>query len=114
MEGRVSEDAPLHTTLRHDLQKTERSQILEQVMQLITGHIHEVGTVVCCCLLHCCFVVVCCAVILFPVHTHLWSCSVQFALKHDTARIIQCCLKYGTPQHQTAIFNELKGTSGTS
>ncbi|CAI8007949.1 Pumilio homolog 3 [Geodia barretti] len=32
----------------------------------------------------------------------------EFALKHDTARIVQCCLKFGTPPHHTTIFTELK------
>jgi pumilio family protein 6 len=57
---------------RHDLKEAERAELLEQMLSIITGHIHE------------------------------------FALKHDTARIIQCCLKYGTPQQHTTIFNELK------
>ena len=34
----------------------------------------------------------------------------QLALKHDTARVVQCCLKLGSPEQRTSIFTELKGT----
>ena len=28
---------------------------------------------------------------------------------HDTSRVIQCLIKYGTQEHKNAIFEELKG-----
>ena len=33
----------------------------------------------------------------------------QLSLKHDTARVIQCCLKFGSPEQRTIVFTELKG-----
>lgn len=35
----------------------------------------------------------------------------QLSVKHDTARVVQCCLKYGSRDQRTSLFNELKGNT---
>ena len=35
--------------------------------------------------------------------------NLQLSVKHDTARVIQCCLKYGSRGQRSAVFSELKG-----
>jgi pumilio homology domain family member 6 len=34
---------------------------------------------------------------------------VQLVVKHDGSRVIQTCLKYGTHQHRTTIYEAFKG-----
>ena len=33
----------------------------------------------------------------------------QFAFKHDTARVLQTVMKYGNKKQRLAIYDELKG-----
>lgn len=33
----------------------------------------------------------------------------QFCFAHDTARVVQCLIQYGTPEHRETVFEELKG-----
>ena len=35
----------------------------------------------------------------------------QFVMAHDTSRIIQCLLKFGTAEQKAAIFEEVQGKS---
>lgn len=34
---------------------------------------------------------------------------VQVIFRHDAARVVQCCIQFGTPEQRNAIFEELKG-----
>ncbi len=33
----------------------------------------------------------------------------QLIFAHDTSRVIQCLMKYGTQEDKTAVFEELRG-----
>ncbi len=47
-----------------------------------------------------------CVWFLFPTLT------LQLCLKHDTARVVQSCLKRGNAEQRTLVFTELKGELG--
>lgn len=72
---------------------------MAELVEAITGHVHEVSTFP----------------PILPLHRpppppSPSSLLLQLAVKHDMARVVQSCLKYGTPQLRTVLFNELRGT----
>ena len=41
--------------------------------------------------------------------SYLTTVFLQFCFAHDTARVIQCLIQFGTPEQRDIVFEELKG-----
>ena len=50
-----------------------------------------------------------CRCSLVAASVYVSSLSQQLALKHDTARVVQSCIKKGSREHRTLVFSEIKG-----
>ena len=44
-----------------------------------------------------------------PIGNPCILCVSQLSLKHDAARVVQSCVKYGSSEHRTAVVSELRG-----
>ena len=73
---------------RHDLKGDDKVVVMEKLMTLLSGHMYKVRILT-----------------VFP-----WLHGPpQLSLKHDTARVVQSCLKNGSSTQRTIIFTELRG-----
>lgn len=40
---------------------------------------------------------------------YVYLCNFQVIFKHDTGRVIQACVKFGTEQQRQKLFEQFKG-----